>query len=105
MKIATWNVNSIRTRQEQVIDWLQENEVDVLCLQETKVVDADFPRSHFAQLGYHLYISGQKSYNGFAILTREAAKEISTGFSSVLAAEEVGELDQQKRVIEDQRFL
>ncbi|NET03392.1 MAG: exodeoxyribonuclease III [Symploca sp. SIO2B6] len=99
MKIATWNVNSIRTRQAQVVDWLQDNQVDVLCLQETKVIDADFPRSPFAELGYHLYISGQKSYNGVAILTREVAQEVSIGFSSVLAAEEVGDLDEQKRVI------
>ncbi|NEP00185.1 MAG: exodeoxyribonuclease III [Symploca sp. SIO2E9] len=99
MKIATWNVNSIRTRQAQVVDWLRDTEVDVLCLQETKVVDADFPRSPFAELGYHLYISGQKSYNGVAIFTRKAAPEVSIGFSSMLAAEEVGDLDQQKRVI------
>src|SRR5919202_1759658 len=64
MKVATWNVNSIRTRLGQVVDWLQTNPVDVLCLQETKVVDADFPRSQFENIGYHLYVSGQKSYNG-----------------------------------------
>ncbi|MGL4622070.1 MAG: endonuclease/exonuclease/phosphatase family protein, partial [Chroococcidiopsis sp.] len=61
MKIATWNVNSVRTRLEQVIDWLRQTPVDVLCLQETKVVDADFPRSPFEHLGYYVYTSGQKS--------------------------------------------
>lgn len=54
MKIATWNVNSIRSRQEQVINWLQLNPVEVLCLQETKVIDRDFPREAFESLGYHL---------------------------------------------------
>lgn len=99
MKIATWNVNSIRTRQTQVVDWLQENKIDVLCLQETKVIDADFPRSPFEELGYHLYISGQKAYNGVAIFTLKPATEVSIGFSSVFTTEEVGDLDEQKRVI------
>jgi exodeoxyribonuclease-3 len=99
MKIATWNVNSIRSRLVQVVDWLQDNPVDVLCLQETKVVDADFPRSPFESLSYHLYISGQKSYNGVAILSRTPLEDISTGFAPVLGAEKVGDLDEQKRVI------
>ncbi len=99
MKIATWNVNSIRSRLAHVGDWLQVNPVDVLCLQETKVVDEEFPRSPLENLGYHLYISGQKSYNGVAILSRTAVDDISTGFSPVLGAEAVGDLDEQKRVI------
>ena len=61
MKIATWNVNSIRTRQPHVIDWLTNNSIDVLCLQETKVIDKDFPRQPFEELGYHTYIYGQKA--------------------------------------------
>lgn len=97
MKIATWNVNSIRTRLEQVSQWLQANPVDVLCLQETKVVDELFPQAPFLDLGYHVYISGQKAYNGVAILSREPVAEISTGFSPILG--EVGELDSQKRLI------
>lgn len=96
MKIATWNVNSIRTRQEQVVDWLRQNPVDVLCLQETKVVDADFPRSPFEQLGYHLYVSGQKAYNGVALLSSKQLKDVSTGFAPILGS---GDLDEQKRVI------
>jgi exodeoxyribonuclease-3 len=99
MKIATWNVNSIRSRLVHVGDWLQVNPVDVLCLQETKVVDADFPRSPFEELGYHLYISGQKSYNGVALLSRIPLADISTGFAPVLGADAVGDLDEQKRVI------
>jgi len=96
MKIATWNVNSIRTRSTQVVDWLRQNPVDVLCLQETKVVDADFPRSPFEQLGYHLYISGQKSYNGVALLSRKQMQDVSTGFAPILG---IGDLDEQKRAI------
>ncbi|NEQ70974.1 MAG: exodeoxyribonuclease III, partial [Symploca sp. SIO2D2] len=99
MKIATWNVNSIRTRQEQVVDWLQTTKVDVLCLQETKVVDPDFPRSPFEDLGYHLYIYGQKAYNGVAIFSLKPLEQVSTGFSAVLGEDEVEDLDEQKRVI------
>ncbi|MBW4651078.1 MAG: exodeoxyribonuclease III [Kastovskya adunca ATA6-11-RM4] len=99
MKVATWNVNSIRTRQDQVVEWLQNNPVDVLCLQETKVMEVQFPRSPFEELGYHLYISGQKSYNGVAIFSRTPLEQVSTGFSPLLDAETVGELDEQKRVI------
>ena len=98
MKIATWNVNSIRSRLEQVIDWLQVSDVDVLCLQETKVVDADFPRSDFEKLGYRLYLYGQKSYNGVAIFSRQPLEDVSMGFVPVLGTE-VGDLDEQKRLI------
>lgn len=97
MKIATWNVNSIRSRLEQVIEWLQQNPVDVLCLQETKVVDAEFPRSPFEQLSYHTYVSGQKSYNGVAIFSRSPLEQVSTGLGPSLALEE--DLDAQKRLI------
>ncbi|MCA1993108.1 MAG: exodeoxyribonuclease III [Coleofasciculus sp. S288] len=99
MKIATWNVNSIRTRLLQVVEWLQDNPVDVLCLQETKVVDADFPRSQLEAIGYHLYISGQKSYNGVALLSRTPLAEVSMGFAPVLGVEKAGDFDEQKRVI------
>ncbi len=99
MKIATWNVNSVRTRLEHVVNWLQEQPVDVLCLQETKVIDGDFPRSPLEALGYHVYISGQKSYNGVAILSRLPMTQVSSGFSPILGENEVGNLDDQKRVI------
>ena len=98
MKVATWNVNSIRTRQQQVADWLKANLVDALCLQETKVVDQDFPREPFEQLGYHLYVSGQKSYNGVAIFSRTPLEEVSTGFSAI-GGSRAAEFDEQKRVI------
>lgn len=96
MKIATWNVNSIRTRLEHVVQWLQDNPVDVLCLQETKVIDKDFPRSPFEQLGYHIYVSGQKSYNGVAMLSRLPLQDVSTGFAPILG---VADFDEQKRAI------
>lgn len=98
MKIATWNVNSIRTRLHHVVDWLTQKPVDVLCLQETKVIDADFPRSPFEQLGYQLYLSGQKAYNGVALLSRQPLEDVSTGFSTVLVNLE-SDWDDQKRVI------
>ncbi len=97
MKVATWNVNSIRTRQQIVLDWLQQHQVDVLCLQETKVQDHDFPRSPFTDLGYQVYISGQKSYNGVALFSLAPLTDVSSGFSPIVG--DVGDLDQQKRVI------
>jgi exodeoxyribonuclease-3 len=99
MKIATWNVNSIRTRLEQVTNWLQENPVDVLCLQETKVVDELFPIAAFEALGYHAYISGQKSYNGVALISRQPLQEVSQGFAPILGENLAGIFDEQKRVI------
>ena len=98
MKVATWNVNSIRSRQQIVIDWLQQHQVDVLCLQETKVQDQDFPRSPFEELGYNVYISGQKSYNGVAIFSLKPMTEVSNGFSAVVG-DGGADFEQQKRVI------
>ncbi|MFB2836177.1 exodeoxyribonuclease III [Floridanema evergladense] len=99
MKIATWNVNSIRTRLEQVTNWLQENPVDVLCLQETKVIDDLFPIAAFENIGYQAYIFGQKSYNGVALISRQPLQEISKGFTPILGENLAGNFDEQKRVI------
>ena len=99
MKIATWNVNSIRTRLDIVTNWLAQNPVDVLCLQEIKVVDEQFPLEAIAACGYHAYISGQKSYNGVAIFSKQPLTNVSHGFSGVLTPTAVGDLDEQKRVI------
>ena len=99
MKIATWNVNSVRARLEHVNDWLSNNPVEVLCLQETKVTDQDFPIAPFEALGYHLSISGQKSYNGVAIFSRSPLQDLSCGFSPIVDTPIAQELDQQKRVI------
>lgn len=98
MKVATWNVNSIRTRQRIVANWLQQNPVDILCLQETKVRDEDFPHAPFEELGYYVYISGQKAYNGVAIFSRTPLADVSVGFTPIVG--EFGEdFDLQKRVI------
>jgi exodeoxyribonuclease III len=98
MKIATWNVNSIRSRLDHVCQWLDATPVDVLCLQETKVVDPDFPRAAIEALGYQIYIFGQKSYNGVALLSRSPLEQVTLGFAGALG-DEAADLDDQKRVI------
>jgi exodeoxyribonuclease-3 len=80
MKIATWNVNSIRKRLDRVIPWLAEHGPDVLCVQETKVEDEAFPRAEIEAVGYHVLCHGQKTYNGVALLTREPARDPVRGF-------------------------
>lgn len=79
MIIATWNVNSIRMRMERLQRWLEQRKPDILCLQETKVVNEDFPVEPFQALGYQCYVHGQKSYNGVAILARMAAENLVKG--------------------------
>jgi exodeoxyribonuclease-3 len=78
MKIATWNVNSLKVRLPQVLDWLATARPDVLCLQETKTTDEDFPVEAIEAAGYHSVYSGQKTYNGVAILSRSLAEDILT---------------------------
>jgi exodeoxyribonuclease-3 len=76
MKIATWNVNSIRSRIERVADWTARERPDVLCLQEIKTTDDGFPVDVFAGLGYQAEVFGQKTYNGVAILSREPMTKV-----------------------------
>ncbi len=78
MKIATWNVNSIRVRIEHVEKFLQEEKPDLLCIQETKAQDKDFPLDSFKKEGYFAVFSGQKSYNGVAILSKLPFKDVKT---------------------------
>lgn len=100
MKIATWNVNSVRTRLEHVLDWLYTQSIDVLCLQETKVIDDDFPQTPFIDEGYQVYISGQKAYNGVALISRAPLKDVSSGFTPLLGSNDLTQtFDQQKRMI------
>ena len=80
MKIATWNVNSIRARKEHLLQWLTDNTPDVLCLQETKVVDNDFPAMDIQAAGYECAFIGQKAYNGVAILSRHPITQVVAGF-------------------------
>ena len=70
MKIVTWNVNSIKVRLPQVIDWLKTNQPDVLCLQETKLQDENFPLAEIAAAGYQASYAGQKTYNGVAVISK-----------------------------------
>ena len=91
MKLATWNVNSLKVRLPQVLDWLAANPVEVLCLQETKQQDGDFPQDELRVAGYHSVFSGQKTYNGVAILSRAPAGEAQVGLPDFS--------DEQKRVI------
>ena len=77
-KIASWNVNSLRVRLPHVLSWLQQHQPTVLGLQETKVIDADFPRQALAQAGYHLAYAGQRTYNGVALVSRDPIEHVVT---------------------------
>src|SRR4051794_29031686 len=80
MKIATFNCNSIRKRIPIVLEWLRANQPDVMCLQETKVVDADFPLQPLQDAGYHVTFRGMKGYNGVATLTKQKPEAVVHGF-------------------------
>ncbi len=81
MKIASFNVNSIRARLPIVTDWLTKNQPDILCVQETKVQDKDFPGQAFDEINYQYVFKGQKSYNGVAIFSKQKAENIRYGFN------------------------
>ena len=91
MKIATWNVNSLKVRLPQVLNWLAANNPDVLCLQETKLTDDKFPAEAIEDAGYHVVYAGEKTYNGVAILSRDPATDIVT--------DPPGLDDEQRRVL------
>lgn len=76
MKLATWNVNSLKVRLAHVLQWLADNPVDVLCLQELKMTDDKFPVAEIQAAGYHVAFTGQKTYNGVAILSRHPMSDI-----------------------------
>jgi exodeoxyribonuclease-3 len=76
MKLATWNVNSLKVRLPQVLQWLDDHPVDVLCLQETKLTDDKFPQTDINAAGYEAVFTGQKTYNGVAILSRHPITDI-----------------------------
>lgn len=79
MKIVTWNVNSLRVRMPRVLEFLEREQPDVVCLQETKVVDELFPREDLEGAGYEVAFHGQKTYNGVAILSRSTIEDVVTG--------------------------
>jgi exodeoxyribonuclease III len=91
VKLATWNVNSLKVRLPHLKDWLATAQPDVVCLQETKLEDANFPHDEIRAVGYHSLHSGQKAYNGVAILARGATAEALRGIP--------GFADQQSRVL------
>ncbi len=100
MLIASWNVNSIRSRLSQVIKWLEDVRPEVLCLQETKVSDKDFPFKTFEDIGYDVKFYGQKSYNGVAIISKVNIADIKYGFPGELNQLEISEeLLFQKRIM------
>ncbi len=79
MKIATWNVNSIRSRLERLLNWLKKMQPDVVCLQEIKVMDEAFPYEPLREAGYYAAVFGQKTYNGVAILARDEPTNVDHG--------------------------
>jgi len=91
MRLATWNVNSLRVRLPHLRDWLAENPMDVVALQETKLTDADFPREEIEALGMSVVFSGQRTYNGVALLARTPIEDVVAGIP--------GFDDEQKRVL------
>jgi exodeoxyribonuclease-3 len=91
MKLASWNVNSLRVRLPQLLEWLARHQPDVVCIQETKLEDDKFPTMVFEAAGYRCAWSGQKTYNGVAILSRQAPNTIVTGIPAFP--------DEQKRAI------
>jgi exodeoxyribonuclease III len=91
VRLATWNVNSIRSRIDRVTDWLQRGDVDVLAMQETKCTDAQFPTMPFAALGYDVVHHGHNQWNGVAIASRVGLDDVQMGFDGQPAWNEAGE--------------
>ncbi len=87
-KIATFNANSIRSRLDQIITWLNRERPDVLCVQETKVQDKDFPTQPIKEAGYHVIFRGQKAYAGVAIISQSAPQEVAAGLDDGGEADE-----------------
>ena len=92
MKIATFNANGLRARLGVLVSWLKQEDPSILCVQETKVQDQDFPQAPFQELGYVCTFRGQKAYNGVAILTKEAPETVSFGFGD-------GDTKEEPRII------
>ncbi|MEC9347812.1 MAG: exodeoxyribonuclease III [Pseudomonadota bacterium] len=93
MRIATWNVNSIKARLPRVLEWLEEAAPDVVCLQEIKCEDGKFPAEPIEDLGYNIAVHGQKTYNGVAILSKRPIEDVMVGLPG-------DESDEQARYIE-----
>ena len=76
LKLASWNVNSLKIRLEQVLNWLTTSQMDVLAIQETKLLDENFPVQEITDQGYHVVFSGQKAYNGVAVISRYPISDV-----------------------------
>lgn len=87
-KIATFNVNGIRSRQQVVLSWIERNSPDVFCLQEIKCQDSEFPIGPFREMGYEASICGQKSFHGVAILSKHVPETVTRGFNDGIPDEE-----------------
>lgn len=94
MRIATWNVNSLTVRLPRLVSWLNDARPDVLCVQETKIDDARFPRAEVEATGYRVHFAGQRTYNGVALLVRESLPELTDRVDALPGFD-----DPQKRVI------
>jgi len=88
MKIATFNANSIRARMDIVIQWLDRHDPDLLCIQETKVRDEEFPLAPFEEAGYRVTFRGEKSYNGVAVISKQKPDKVRCGFEDGESADE-----------------
>jgi len=97
MKIATWNINGIKARHPNLIEWLKQESPDIACLQEIKSVDENFPREEIESLGYNLETHGQKSFNGVALLSKLPFDEVKRGLPLISESDEP---DEQARFIE-----
>jgi len=97
MKIATWNINGIKARHPNLIEWLKQESPDIACLQEIKSVDENFPREEIESLGYNLETHGQKSFNGVALLSKLPFDEVKRGLPLLSENDDV---DEQARFIE-----
>lgn len=91
LKIASWNVNSLKVRLEQVLDWLESSQTDILGLQETKLENHAFPKEAFKEAGYEVFYNGQKTYNGVAWISRKGMQDPEEAFPDYA--------DEQKRVL------
>lgn len=91
LKLASWNVNSLKVRLAHLLDWLAREQPDVVCLQETKMEDPNFPGAALEEAGWHSVCSGQKTYNGVAILSKRPLADVGIGIP--------GFADEQKRVL------
>ena len=96
MKIATWNINGIKARHHNLIEWLKQAEPDIACLQEIKSIDENFPREDIEALGYNVETHGQKGFNGVAILSKLPFDEVKRGLPLLGSDEQ----DDQARFIE-----